>query len=88
MTQENEHIRKLIAARAREVEQRRNVAGVVAQAERGETERMREVFINLQNTIAAIDRAIQDEKGLSHSEGQFEEAEVEEGGPIYSASVK
>ena len=87
MTQENEHIRKLIAARAREVEQRRNVAGVLAQAyERGETERMREVFINLQNTIEAIDRAIQDEKGLSRPEGRFEDAEVEEGGPIYSAA--
>jgi hypothetical protein len=89
MAQDNEHIRKLIAARDREVEQRRNVADALAQAyERGETERMREVFINLQNTIEAIERAIQHEKGLSHPEGQFEEAEVEEGGPLYSASEK
>jgi len=51
---------KLIAARDREVEQRRNVADALAQAyERGETESMREVFINLQNTIDAIERAIQ-----------------------------
>jgi hypothetical protein len=50
MAQENEHIRKLIAARGREVEQRRNIADTLAQAyERGETERMREVFINLQH---------------------------------------
>ncbi len=66
MAQENEHIRKLIAARDREVEQRRNVADALAQAyERGETERMREVFISLQNTIEAIERAIQHEKMLA-----------------------
>ena len=45
MTQENEHIRKLIAARDREAEQRRNIADALAKAY-GETERMREVFIN------------------------------------------
>ena len=66
MAQENEHIRKLIAARDREVEQRRNVADALAKAyERGETERMREVFINLQNTIEAIERAIQHEEKLA-----------------------
>lgn len=65
MDQENEHIRRLIAARDREVEQRRNVADALAQAyERGETERMREAFISLQNTIEAIERAIQHEKTL------------------------
>ena len=66
MAQQNEHIRKLIAARDREVEQRRNVADALAKAyERGETERMREVFINLQNTIEAIERAIQHEEMLA-----------------------
>jgi hypothetical protein len=66
MAQENEHIRKLIAARDREVEQRRDVADALAQAyERGETERMSEVFLNLQNTIEAIKRAIQHEKMLA-----------------------
>lgn len=66
MTQGNEHIQKLISARAREVEQRRNVAAVLAQAyERGETERMREAFINLQNTIEAIERAIEHERYLA-----------------------
>ena len=66
MAQENEHIRKLIAARDREVEQHRNVADALAQAyERGETERMREAFINIQNTIDAIERAIQHEKTLA-----------------------
>jgi hypothetical protein len=66
MPQENEHVRKLINARDREVEQRRNVADALAQAyERGETERMREVFTNLQNTIEAIERAIQHEEKLA-----------------------
>jgi hypothetical protein len=66
MAQENQHIQKLIAARDREVEQRRNVAEALAKAyERGETERMREVFINLQNTIEAIERAIQHEEKLA-----------------------
>jgi hypothetical protein len=46
-----------VFGRTREVEQRRNVADALAQVyERGETERMREVFINLQNTIKAIER--------------------------------
>ena len=66
MAQENQHIQKLIAARDREVEQRRNVADALAKAyERGETERMREVFINLQNAIEAIERAIQHEEKLA-----------------------
>jgi hypothetical protein len=49
---------------------------------------MREAFINIQKTIEAIDRAIQEEKGLdaplSPPEGQFEEAELEESGPLHS----
>ncbi len=75
MAQESKHIRKLIAARDREVEQRRNVAEALAQAyERGETERMREVFITLQNTIEAIERAIQHEKMLAGAAGKTSKA--------------
>jgi hypothetical protein len=59
MAQENEHIRKLIAARDREVEQRRNVADALAQAyERGQTERMRESEI--QARIAQIKAQIEE----------------------------
>jgi len=48
------------------VEQRRDIADALAQAyERGETERMREAFINIQKTIEAIERAIQHEKMLA-----------------------
>jgi hypothetical protein len=47
---------------------------------------MREALISIQNTIEAIERAIQHEKvlaaPLSHPEDQVEAAEVEEGGPI------
>ena len=69
LAQENEHIRKLIAARDREVEQRRNIADALAKAyERGETERMREAFINIQNTIEAIERAIEHEENLEHEQ--------------------
>ena len=69
MTQENEQIRKLIAARDREAEQRRNIADALAKAYgRGETERMREAFINIQNTIEAIERAIEHEENLEHEQ--------------------
>ena len=36
--------------------------------ERGETERMREAFINIQNTIEAIERAIEHEENLEHEQ--------------------
>src|SRR5262249_32586910 len=69
LTQENEHIRKLIAARDREVEQRRNIADALARAyERGETERMREAFINIQNTIEAIERPTEQEEHWKHEQ--------------------
>ena len=58
-----------LAARDREVEQRRNIADALAQAyERGETERMREAFTNIQNTIEAIERAIEHEEDLEHEQ--------------------
>src|SRR5204862_3900165 len=56
MAQENEHIRKLVKARDRQVEQRRTIADALAQPyERGETERVRQAFI-IQSTIEAIER--------------------------------
>jgi hypothetical protein len=65
MVQENEHIRKLIEARARQVEQRRTIAEALAQPyERGETEGVRQAFIIIQSTIEAIERAIDHEEGL------------------------
>jgi hypothetical protein len=65
MAQENEHIRKLIEARDRQVEQRRAIADALAQPyERGETEGVRQAFIIIQTTIEAIERAIDHEEGL------------------------
>jgi len=65
MAQENEHIRKLIKARDRQVEQRRTIADTLAQPyERGETEGVRQAFIIIQSTIEAIERAIDHEEGL------------------------
>ena len=73
--------------RNHEVEQRRYVAAELAEGyKRDHTEKMREALISIQNTIEAIDRAIQNEQDLavplSHPQDQGETAEVEEGGPI------
>ena len=68
MAEENEHSKKLIAAREREVGHRRDVVGALAEAyRRDHTEDMREAFISIQNTIEAIDRAIADEKLITSS---------------------
>jgi hypothetical protein len=64
MAQENEHIRKLIEAGDRQVEQRRTIADALAQPyERGETEGVRQAFIIIQSTNEAIERAIDHEEG-------------------------
>jgi hypothetical protein len=69
MIQENEHIRTLIAARAREIEQRRNAAKTLAQQYvRGNTEYLRENFVKIQDTIEAINRAIADEEVIEGRE--------------------
>jgi hypothetical protein len=69
MTQENEHIRTLIAARGREIEQRRNAAKTLAQQYiRGDTEYLRENFVKIQDTIEAINRAIADEEVIESRE--------------------
>jgi hypothetical protein len=69
MTQENEHIRTLIAARVREIEQRRNAAKTLAQQYvRGDTEYLRENFVKIQDTIEAINRAIADEEVIESRE--------------------
>ena len=65
MAQENEHVRKLIEARDRQVELRRTIADALAQPyERGETEGVRQAFIIIQSTIEAIERAIEHEEDL------------------------
>ena len=60
MTQDNnEHIKKLVVARERMIQDRRNIADALASKSKdGHTERMRDSFIIAQKTIEAIDRAI------------------------------
>ena len=59
MTQENEHIKKLAAARERMISGRRALADALANEYKGgRTERMPDSFIVAQNTIEAIDRVI------------------------------
>ena len=59
-------IATLRAAREKAVIERRNVAESLLQPyQRGQTERMHELFVSLQNTIESIDRALSDEKELA-----------------------
>jgi hypothetical protein len=67
MATENEHIEKLIAARDKEVADRRDVAAAMAaQHQRGHAEDMREAIILIQNAIEATDRAIADEQRMAN----------------------
>ena len=67
----NEHLGKLYVARGMAVAARREIAGDLAGTyEKGHTEEMRRLFIDLQNTIEAIDRAIDDEMQLESSAAQ------------------
>jgi hypothetical protein len=67
MPLENEHLEKLRGARTQTVGGRREIAARLAEAyEEGETEELREWFVEIQATIEAIDRAILDEEKLAH----------------------
>lgn len=69
MVQENEHVENLIAARDKEVADRRDVAGKLAEKhQRGHAEDMREAIILIQNAIEAIDRAIADERRVANGQ--------------------
>ena len=58
-----EHNENLNKARVQLIEQRREFARVLAGPyDRGKTEQARETFVDLQATIEAIDRAIEDEE--------------------------
>lgn len=66
MDKESEHIKTLLNARERMVAGRRALAVTLAKEyKRGQTEKMEEHFIAVQNTIDAIDRALADEKHTS-----------------------
>jgi hypothetical protein len=62
----NQHIEALNAARERLVENRRGFVQALAKPyEREKTEDMRDKFLKVQETIAAIDEALKDEKNLN-----------------------
>ncbi|MGC2077936.1 MAG: hypothetical protein WA728_18280 [Xanthobacteraceae bacterium] len=66
MAEQNAYIRKLIEARDREVEQRRRMAAELAHRyESGRTEGARSAFNYVQESIEAIERAIQHERILA-----------------------
>jgi hypothetical protein len=66
MAQDNEYVRKLIAARDREVAHRRDIVEALAEKHnRGDTENMREAFIKIQDVIEAIERAVWHEKYIA-----------------------
>jgi hypothetical protein len=66
MAQDNEYVQKLIAARDREVAQRRDIAEVLAEKHnRGDTENMGEAFIKIQDVIEAIERAVWHERYIA-----------------------
>ena len=63
---ENEHLAKLTAARSRLVTERRDVASALTEKyKRSHTDDMRELLVQIQATIEAIDRAIADEKNIA-----------------------
>ena len=66
MTQDNEHVQKLIAARDKEVAYRRDIAERLAQKyNRSDTENAREAFIRSQDAIEAIERAVWHERYIA-----------------------
>jgi hypothetical protein len=69
MTEANEHIQNLIAARDTELEHRRGAAKELAKTyTRGHTENMREAFDKIQDSIEAIERAIAHEEFIASKE--------------------
>jgi hypothetical protein len=66
MAAQNDHLKKLHAARMQAVKGRREVADILTENfRRGHTEDVRDLFIKLQDTIEAIDRAILDEERMT-----------------------
>jgi hypothetical protein len=66
MAGDNEHIQKLTTARDITVKARREVADALTQPyKRGQTENVRDMFVKLQSTIEAIDRALIHEQKIA-----------------------
>jgi hypothetical protein len=66
MADENEHLAMLVAARSRMITERREVVSALPEKyKRAHTDDMRELLVQIQATIDAIDRAIADEKNIA-----------------------
>ena len=66
MADENEHLAMLVAARSRMITERREVViALTEKYKRAHTDDMRELLVQIQATIDAIDRAIADEKNIA-----------------------
>jgi len=66
MTEDNEHVQMLIAARDREVTHRRGVVeALAAKHDREDTQHLREVLIKIQDVIEAIERAVWHERYIA-----------------------
>jgi hypothetical protein len=71
MTEDNEHVKTLMAARDKLVMKRRELAVALAMpSTRGESEEMLERFTSLQGTIAAIEDATKHERQLAERKNQ------------------
>ena len=66
MANENEHLAKLVAARSRSTERREVASALTEKYKRSHTDNMRELLVQIQATIEAIDRAIADEKNMAN----------------------
>jgi hypothetical protein len=66
MTQENEHVKVLIAARDSLVTERRDTAVALSKPyRRGHSEETLDLFTRLQQAIQAVEEAIKHERGLA-----------------------
>jgi hypothetical protein len=69
MAEDNAHIQILMAARDTEIQHRREVARLLAaKFKKGTTEQARNLFMQIQSTIEAIERAIAHEEFIASKE--------------------
>jgi hypothetical protein len=64
MVEVNQHIGKLIEARAQIVKARREVAMALAEPSRRDRGELYEDFVRMQGVIEAIERAVEDERKI------------------------
>jgi hypothetical protein len=68
MSEANQHIGKLIEARAQIVNARREVAVALAEPSRRDRGELYEDFVRMQGVIEAIERAVEDERKMEQKQ--------------------